>query len=185
MQSDRGRKRLRQPTARPVTTVEPVVSHDNGGRCCVQGTFYRAVDSAHLSTALDGSRRPGRYSSADQSTLYLSSSREGVAAAMAAHGGMRVDLFVLEVDVHAGGIVDLRDAWSLLATGVDLQDAIPPWQQVVAGGGVPRSWGVRARLESLGANGLVDPSRTQPGLWHLVLFRWNTSDAPQVIPVPA
>jgi len=80
----------------------------------MQGTFYRAVHSAHLSTALNGSRRPGRYSSADQPTLYLSSSREGVAAAMAAHGGLRAELFVLDVDVHADGIVDMRDAESLL-----------------------------------------------------------------------
>ncbi|PZF58148.1 hypothetical protein DEJ23_04395 [Curtobacterium sp. MCSS17_008] len=55
-----------------------------------------------------------------------------------------------------------------------------PWQQVVADGGVPTSWLVRDRLVALSAGGLIDPSRKRPGLWHLVLFRWNTDGAPDV-----
>lgn len=147
------------------------------------GLFHRAVDSTHRASALAGSRLPGRYSAAGQPTLYVSSSPEGVAAAMVAHGGARGDLTVMRFSVHAEGIVDLRDPDALLAAGVDLQDAVAPWQDVVAGGGVPRSWEIRRRLQGLGAQGLVDPSRTQPGLWHLVLFRWNTEGAARVVPL--
>lgn len=162
---------------------QPVVARGGGQRCRVVGVFYRAVNSAHRASALEGSRLPGRYSAAGQSTLYLSSSAEGVAAAMVAHGGVRGDLTVLTFDVHAEGIVDLRDPAAVTAAGVDIEDAVAPWQDVVAAGDVPPSWGVRQRLEELGAQGLIDPSRTRPGLWHLVLFRWNTEGAARVVPL--
>lgn len=82
--------------------------------------------------------------------------------------------------MEASGIVDLRDAAALQAAGVELADAIAPWQEIVAAGGTPPSWTVRDRLLAAGANGLIDPSRKSPGLWHLVLFRWNETDAPIV-----
>ncbi|MDY7526362.1 RES domain-containing protein [Cryobacterium sp. 10I1] len=64
--------------------------------------------------------------------------------------------------------------------GIDLADAVAPWQDIAKAGDEPSSWQVRRRLEALGANGLVDPSRKRPGLWHLTLFRWNGPDAPRV-----
>jgi len=147
----------------------------------VRGTFYRAVDPRFRRSAIAGSRAAGRYSRADQPTLYLSSSVEGVEAALIAHPGTRsADPVVLEVDVVASRIIDLRDPPTRAAAGVDLADATAPWQQVVAEGRVPTSWLVRDRLTELGADGLIDPSRKHPGLWHLVLFRWNEDDAPRV-----
>ena len=47
-------------------------------------------------------------------------------------------------------------------------------------GEVPSSWAVRRRLEEAGAHGLIEPSRTAPGLWHLTLFCWNEDGAPRV-----
>jgi RES domain-containing protein len=67
---------------------------------------------------------------------------------------------------------------ALQAVGIDLEDALAPWQAIVEAGGTPRSWTVRDRLIEVGANGLIDPSRKSPGLWHLVLFRWNVAGAP-------
>lgn len=160
----------------------PIVTR-NEHRCRVTGVCYRAVDSDHRTSALDGSRLPGRYSAAGQPTLYLSSSPEGVAAAVAAHGGMRENLTVLRFSVDADDIVDLRDPAALTASGVNLDDALAPWQDVVAAGAEPRSWTVRRQLEDLGALGLIDPSRTRPGLWHLVLFRWNTKGTARVVPL--
>ncbi|WP_380164694.1 RES family NAD+ phosphorylase [Jannaschia sp. R86511] len=161
----------------------PVVTQGSGPWCRVSGHFHRAVDSANRSRALGGSRLPGRYSAAGQPTLYLSSSPEGVAAAMLAHGGARGHLTVLAFEVHAEDIVALRDPAALASGGVDLEDAVAPWQDLVVAGGVPRSWGVRQRLEHLGVQGLIDPSRTRPGLWHLVLFRWNIDGAARVVPL--
>ncbi|WIE75186.1 RES domain-containing protein [Curtobacterium sp. MCSS17_007] len=147
----------------------------------VRGTFFRAVDPRFRASALAGSRSAGRYSRADEPTLYLSSSVEGVEAALMAHPGTRATApVIVEVDVTAPRIVDLREPVARSAAGVDLEDATAPWQQVVADGGAPASWLVRDRLVALGADGLIDPSRKRPGLWHLVLFRWNTDGAPQV-----
>lgn len=82
-------------------------------------------------------------------------------------------LEIVRVSVATDKIIDLRNAEALRAAGIDLNDAIAPWQEIVREGGVPRSWTVRNRLESSGIKGLIDPSRKAPGLWHLVLFRWN------------
>lgn len=147
----------------------------------VRGTFHRAVDPLHREHAIAGSRSAGRYSRPDEPTLYLSASVDGVEAAMVAHRDARSSsLEILELEVEATRIVDLRDASALATLGIDLEDAVAPWQDVVAAGGTPRSWTVRDRLVEAGADGLVDPSRTRPGLWHLVLFRWNEPEAPTV-----
>jgi RES domain-containing protein len=147
----------------------------------VVGKFYRAIDPGLREFAIAGSRSAGRYSRADEPTLYLSSSVDGVEAAMIAHkDGRSADREIVEVDVEATRIVDLRDGDSLKAVGLDLADAVAPWQDIAVAGGTPSSWRVRDRLVEAGANGLIDPSRKSPGLWHLVLFRWNEADAPTV-----
>jgi len=147
----------------------------------IRGTFYRAIDPSFREFAVAGSRSAGRYSRANEPTLYLSSSVDGVEAAMIAHKDARsVALEIVEIDVEATGIVDLRDANALEAAGIDLADAVAPWQGIAAAGGMPTSWTVRDRLLEVGANGLIDPSRKSPGCWHLVLFRWNEADAPIV-----
>lgn len=160
---------------------EPRVERVDGVWSQVRGGFSRAVDPEHRDRVLDGSRGPGRYSSAEQPTLYLSSSPEGVAAAMAAHHTAgSAGLLMVTVEVEAARIVDLRDRDARHRAGVDLRDAVSPWQEVVKAGGEPPSWRVRRRLELLGANGLIDPSRRAPGLWHLTLFRWNRPGGPSV-----
>lgn len=160
---------------------EPAVMWDSAVMRTVKGRFYRGVDPTHRGAALAGSRSAGRYSPPDVPTLYLSSAPEGVRAAMIAHSDHRTpELEVLSFEVEAHRIVDLRDHEALKSVGVDPADAAADWQGAVALGGIPSSWGVREALQSLGANGLIDPSRQRPGLWHLTLFRWNTDDAPRV-----
>lgn len=147
----------------------------------IEDVFYRAVDPQHRDDALTGSRSAGRYSRADQPTLYLSSSREGVQAAMIKHRGDRAAVLeVIEVSVQADRIFDLRDACSREEAGISLDDTAAEWTALAAAGQEPPSWTVRQRLEELGAQGLIDPSRKATGLWHLVLFRWNEPGAAQV-----
>ena len=147
----------------------------------VKGIFFRAIDPEYRGYSLSGSRSAGRYSTSAQPTLYLSSSREGVDAAMQSHKGNRSStLEVVSVHVVAKKIVDLRNSLALAEIGVRIEDAMAPWQEFVARGDIPRSWTVRDRLVACGANGLIDPSRKAPGLSHLVLFAWNQDDAPQV-----
>ena len=147
----------------------------------VAGTFYRAVDARFVDSALRGSRSAGRYSPPDAPTLYLSSSPEGVDAAMVAHTDATTPpRALLTFDVQAERIVDLRDSEALAALGVDLADAVAPWKPAVEVGEEPSSWGGGRRLGGGGAHGLIDPSRTAPGLWHLTLFRWNEDGTPRV-----
>lgn len=147
----------------------------------IEGRFYRAVDRAYVDDPISGSRVAGRYSPPDRPTLYLSASPEGVAAAMQAHSRAdAVERVVIALDVAAHGMFDLRDAEACARLGVAPADAFAPWQDLVAQGLRPSSWTVRERIEAAGANGLIDPSRTVPGLWHLVLFRWNQPAAPDV-----
>ena len=147
----------------------------------LRGTFYRAIDPQFREYAITGSRSAGRYSRPEEPTLYLSSSVDGVEAAMIAHKDARSSsLEIIEIEVEATGIIDLRDSSALAKIGIDLADAVAPWQDVATSGGTPSSWTVRDRLIEAGANGLIDPSRKRPGLWHLVLFRWNEGDGPSV-----
>ncbi len=75
----------------------------------VRGLFFREVDAAHIGSALAGSRRAGRYSRADQPTLYLSASPKGVAAAMIAHANEETQpraLLSFEVEADKYSIFD-------------------------------------------------------------------------------
>lgn len=140
----------------------------------LRGMFFRAIDPRFSAQAIAGSRMAGRYSRPGQPTLYMSASVEGVETALIAHADARATaLEIIELEVEATNIADLRSPDSLAAIGIDPADAAAPWQEVVAAGGTPRSWTVRDRLIAAGGNGLIDPSRKQPGLWHLVLFHWN------------
>jgi hypothetical protein len=160
----------------------PAVVPDISGRfVSVRGVFYRAVVADGCGDALQGSTAAGRYSRPHQRTLYMSATQEGVAAAMQAHplpDGMRRTICALAVEAQA--IVDLRDDRACEQAGIRRENAMSPWQELVSGGGIPPSWAVRARLEDVGANGLIDPSRKANGLWHLVLFRWNIPGGPTV-----
>lgn len=161
--------------------TEAHVEKGSGAFSTVRGTFYRAVDPAYAEFALAGSRAAGRFSPAGVPTLYLSSSTEGVAAAMVAHADVRAEnLVVLAFHVVASGIADLRDRTAMAELGVDVEAASAPWQDDVTEGRAPASWRVRDRLVRLGAHGLVKMSRERPGLWHLTLFDWNRAAAPSV-----
>ena len=147
----------------------------------VHGRIFRAVDPEFRAFALTGSVTAGRYSRPDEPALYLSSSREGVEAALIAHRDSRhPGLEIIELDVVASSVVDPRDADARASLGIDPSEPIAPWQELVAEGKTPPSWVVRDRLVDAGADGVIDPSRQRPRLWHLVLFRWNDPGAPTV-----
>ena len=146
----------------------------------VTGIFFRATSAERIDQALAGSRRAGRFSRSDQPTLYLSSSLDGVDAAMRAHGGLGQSHVVVTVEVDSTDILDLRDAAAVRAAGLDTADAAALWQDSVSRGETPRSWRFRDAAEFRGARGLIDPSRQEPGLWHLVLFAWDTPGEAQV-----
>lgn len=147
----------------------------------VNGTFYRAVDPARIGAAFDGSIAAGRYNAGGQRALYLSASRDGVAAALIKHTTPGdPERAIVAARVAASDILDLRDARSCKEYGIDPEEAFGDWQAELASDARPASWSVRDRAEDIGAQGLIDPSRKRPGLWHLTLFRWNEPGAPTV-----
>jgi len=147
----------------------------------INGLFYRSIGADHVERALSGSVRPGRYSRADQPSLYLSVSRDGVEAAMIAHkDAASPERIVVPVRVVADCIFDLRDERACAEAGIDRGLAFADWQDIVRAGGEAPSWAVANAVRALGANGLIDPSRKAPGLWHLVLFSWNVPGGAEV-----
>jgi RES domain-containing protein len=84
---------------------------------------------------------------------------------------------LIALDVATDGVFDLRDRTALDPAAVDGEAAAAPWQKIVSTGGTPPSWSVARQIQDLGAAGLIDPSRTAPGLRHLVLWRWNAAGA--------
>lgn len=163
----------------------PTIAPGKGFLCEVKGILFRAVAPEYHANALAGSRGAGRYAAPDQPTLYLSASRRGVDAAMVAHGGLAGGTrAVLAFHVEAQAIFDLRDEAALAKVRAAAGEPFGAWQQQAAAGLEPPSWRVRDWIEAQGAEGLIDPSRQVPGLWHLVLFRWNVPGAPRVEPIP-
>ena len=113
--------------------ASPVVEPSAGPFSTVRGIFYRAVDPEYREFALSGSRTAGRFSPPETPALYLSSSREGVAAAMIAHTDNRARaLEVLAFEVVASNVVDLRDHERLAVLGINTDGAPAPWQEDVA-----------------------------------------------------
>ena len=149
----------------------------------IKGKFFRATDPKYKNDALVGSVRAGRYSRENQSTLYLSSSMAGVVAAMGKYDVDIPSYVVHSFRVSAPSIFDLRNHNSCMAADIDLRDALGDWQQTIRRGAEPASWRIADKLRQLGANGLIDPSRKAPKLWHLVLFCWNSPGCPQVVPL--
>jgi RES domain-containing protein len=86
---------------------------------------------------------------------------------------------LLTYEVGCCRVVDLRHE----EAGAIRAQAEQPWLAALARGEEPASWRAADEVRGLGAVGLVDPSRRQPGLWHVTLFRWNEPGAPAVIPV--
>jgi RES domain-containing protein len=146
----------------------------------IRGTFYREVDRDRVGSALEGSHHPGRYSRAGQPTLYLSASRAGVEAAMLAHREGQRARTVLAFEVAGAGLLDLCSPEALALVRREAGDPLGDWQGTIARVDAPDSWRARNWIEATGAAGLIDPSRRSPGLWHLVLFRWNRPRAPTV-----
>lgn len=148
----------------------------NGAWTRVAGRFWRAVPAGGGEAGvLDGTVRAGRYNRPGQRTLYMSASREGVAAAMVRYGPAERTLMAL--DVEADRLIDLRDAQACAAHGIDAGRVKEDWIAALDRGEVPASWPVADRARGVGAAGLIDVSSRAPWTWHLVLFGWGGDGA--------
>lgn len=127
---------------------------------------------------LDGTVRAGRYNRPGERTLYMSASREGVAAAMVRYGPAARTLLAL--DVEADRLIDLRDGQACATYGIDAGRVKEDWIAALDRREEPASWPVAGRARAVGAAGLIDASSRAPWTWHLILFGWNRGGEPAV-----
>ena len=62
--------------------------------------------------------------------------------------------------------------------GLQGDEAIVHWRNERRAKKPATSWRASDAARAAGADGMAYPSRKAPQHWHLVLFRWNTENAP-------
>ena len=149
----------------------------------MNGQFYRTVSVNQTDQVLapPSLQSAGRYHRHGQKALYMSPSLDW--ARRAVSGYMREDnkpRFGFTLDLRGAQVVDQRSLSVCRDIGIDREMSKRPWRQALQEGREPDSWQVSDRVRELGADGLIDVSRHIPNGWHLVLFRWNENDGPQV-----
>ncbi len=119
----------------------------------------------------DWNQRPAaRYNRPGQDALYLTQNEESARAALlryvTAESRHRILVRYLVGNCR---VLDLR-----APAAQDLAErAKKKWDDFLAQGREPPSWSVSDWAREQGCDGLIDPSRQMPDLWHLTLFRWN------------
>ncbi|MFT6674107.1 MAG: RES domain-containing protein [Sulfitobacter sp.] len=146
----------------------------------LSGRFYRIVLAAHRQSLLKGVISPeGRFHHSCQPALYLSSRQDWAGHAIARYIG-RDDppRVICELDLSQARMLDLRKVAPCRALGIDPDLAAVPWLPERAEHRFASSWQVADQARATGADGLIYQARSAPERWHLVLFRWNSPDAP-------
>lgn len=146
----------------------------------ISGEFVKIAFADAVATPLLRGRaqRPAaRFNRAGQDALYLSpdekSARVAIGEYVQAGDPPRV---LLRYEVEACTLFDLRHP-----EAADVYElARQSWRPPFARGDAPPSWQAADMIRDAGHVGLIDPSRQQPGLWHITLLRWNEPGAPSV-----
>ncbi|MCR9212542.1 MAG: RES family NAD+ phosphorylase [Proteobacteria bacterium] len=146
----------------------------------VSGNFVKIAfaDAVEVPLLRGHPKRPAaRFNRPGQDALYLSpdeaSARVAIGEYVQEGDPPRV---LLSYEVDACTLLDLR-----LPEAADIYElARQSWRPPFARGEAPPSWEAADLIRNLGHVGLIDPSRQQPGLWHITLLRWNEPGAPKV-----
>lgn len=149
----------------------------------VRGRFHRAIPAGRVAQVLDvpGPQSAGRYHRPGEAALYLTREAEWAVIALSVYASEDgITRVVVPVEVSAARVLDQRDMAAMASVGIDPARSAESWRGALAKGREPGSWHAADRARSLGADGIIDPSRNIAGGWHLVLFRWNQPGAPQV-----
>ena len=146
----------------------------------ISGSFVKVIenDQENIVLSRNYSDRPeARYNRRGQDALYLSVDEYSARVAMRKYKReMELPLYLVEYEVEACLIVDLRQIESRELKKMASQD----WKSELTKGVEPTSWQVSDMLRKNYEVGVIDPSRKNPKVWHLALFRWNESGAPKV-----
>ncbi len=145
--------------------------------------FYRVVFEADLELVLKGVRSPeGRFHHGGERAIYMSPSPE--AAAVAVNIYLKPNdppRLVVPLRVTGARVLDFRAPETEVALGLKWRETAVPWAEQRRAGLPATSWRASDRAREFGADGMIYPSRTLPSKWwHLVLFRWNVADGPQL-----
>jgi RES domain-containing protein len=151
----------------------------------VGGVFVKIAFASDVSSALAQGmphRPAARFNRRGQDALYLSpdeaSARVAIGEYVKPGDAPRV---LLRFELAPCQLFDLRHETAAAVYA----NARQPWQGAVARGQEPASWTASEDLRRAGYVGLIDPSRQQPGLWHITLFGWNRGGAPRIWPIGA
>lgn len=146
----------------------------------ISGIFVKIAfaTDAHLPLTKGAPNRPAaRFNRPGQEALYLSpdvdSARVAIGEYVKEQESPRV---VVQYEIDRCLLFDLRtdDAAAIYEL------ARQPWQSAHMQGIDPPSWEAADKIRKAGYTGLIDPSRQQPGLWHITLFCWNEVGAPDI-----
>lgn len=146
----------------------------------VSGIFVRVEfeSEVHKTLLKNQAARPARrFNRQGENALYLSPDEHSAKVAMGEYVREGDPPRVLvQYEVEECALVDMRSPEA--AHIYDL--AKQPWQPPFNRGEAPSSWQAADQLKAEGYVGLIDPSRRQPGLWHITLFNWNEAGVPSV-----
>ncbi|MEI8634416.1 RES family NAD+ phosphorylase [Vibrio sp. PP-XX7] len=146
----------------------------------ISGTFVRicAVGQAESVLERHSPDRPeARYNRRGQDALYLTATEESARVAMKKYvKHIKSPLVLATYEIEACQLVDLRHPDLRL-----YKDCVGgDWQDALSKGIEPPSWNVSDLMRENHEIGLIDPSRKDPTVWHVTLFRWNEAGAPSV-----
>jgi len=136
------------------------------------------IDDVDLFLKKGSSERPAaRFNRVGQDALYLSRDEQSARVALQKYV-TRSDppRVLIRYNVEPCRLVDLRHDDASDLRRLSSQN----WQDALANNLEPNSWQVADKLRNSHEVGMIDQSRKQPDLWHVILFRWNETNAPKV-----
>lgn len=148
----------------------------------LSGIFYRIAFADRVDAVLDGAIHPeGRFHHGGQPALYASPTPQTAAVA--------IDIYLrpndpprvmVPLSIRGANMADLRDHETCDQLGIRPDWPSVPWADQRAAGQPATSWKASDAVRQSGADGMIYASRREPQRWHVVLFRWNRSDAGSV-----
>lgn len=149
----------------------------------ISGRFWRAFAVDRMGQVLQppGPASAGRYHRPGEPALYLTLEADWAVIAIGRYllaDGIARAVVPLELD--AAAVFDQRDPVACAALGIDPARSQVRWNDELAAGREPSSWLASDAARAVGADGIIDVSRGIVGGWHVCLFRWNTTGAPQI-----
>ena len=148
----------------------------------ISGLFWRSSFVGREHHLLDPAGAPmGRWHHNGQTALYLSETPDGCRVATRIyHSPEDPPRFIYPFRVENALVVDLRAAQVRSAFDVSLKDIHVFWRDLHADGQSSPTWALGDQIRSIGATGLLTPSRSRPDLTHLTLFEWNSDHGPSI-----